>query len=45
MDPLAAVDEYMPIFFVGQHESKRSLPISARVLRQAQDCNVSNLSY
>ena len=43
MDSAAAGDEYMPIFFVGQHESKRALPVSADVLRQAQDCNVGLL--
>ncbi|KAI9872717.1 MAG: Protein arginine N-methyltransferase 5, partial [Pleopsidium flavum] len=44
MDSLDAVDEYMPIFFVGQHESSRSLPVSAHVLRQAQDCNYDMLT-
>ena len=43
MDSAATGDDYLPIFFIGQHESKRTLPVSADVLRQAQDCNVSKL--
>ncbi len=42
MDSVASADEFMPIFYVGQHESKRCQPVSARVLRQAQDCDVGN---
>lgn len=34
-------DDCMPTFYVGQHESKRSLPVTDPVLRQAQDCAVS----
>jgi hypothetical protein len=37
------VEEMMPAFYVGQHESKRSLPITAGVLQQAHDCNVYGL--
>lgn len=44
MDSAAAGDDYMPIFYIGQHESKRALPVSVDVLRQAQDCNVGDLS-
>lgn len=36
------VDDYMPTFYVGHHESKRPLPITGSVLRQAQDVGVSN---
>ncbi len=43
MDSLASADDYVPVFFVGQHESKRVLPVSADVLRQAQDCNVGDI--
>ncbi len=34
-------DDYMPTFYIGQHESKRPLPVTDEVLRQAQDCAVS----
>ena len=34
-------DDYMPTFYVGQHESRRLLPVTEHVLRQAQDCNVN----
>lgn len=34
-------DESMPIFYVGHHESRRPLPISDPILRQAQDIGVS----
>lgn len=44
MDPSTSVDDYIPTFYVGQHESKRALPITEQVLRQAQDCNVGNES-
>lgn len=40
MDPSPPVDDYIPTFYVGQHESRRALPITEQVLRQAQDCNV-----
>jgi hypothetical protein len=46
--PLAAeadlpspVDDYTPTFYVGHHESKRPLPVTDFVLRQAQDVGVS----
>ena len=35
-------DDWMPTFYVGQHESKRQLPVTEHVLRQAHDCNVSS---
>ena len=37
-------DDWMPTFYVGQHESKRQLPVAEHVLRQAHDCNVSRHS-
>lgn len=36
-----AGDDFMPTFYIGQHESKRTLPVTDQVLRQAQDCAVS----
>ncbi|KAL8731797.1 MAG: hypothetical protein Q9181_004187 [Wetmoreana brouardii] len=37
--------ENLPVYYVGQHESKRELPISQEVLRQAQDvCNYDMLT-
>ncbi|KAI4216007.1 MAG: hypothetical protein LQ351_001503 [Letrouitia transgressa] len=44
MDSPTSPDEYMPIFYVGQHESKRPLPVTDQVLRQAQDCNYDMLT-
>ena len=40
MESPSAIDDFMPTFYVGQHESKRALPVSNQVVRQAQDCNV-----
>ena len=40
MESPSAVDDSVPIFYVGQHESERQLPISSQLLRQAQDFNV-----
>lgn len=40
MDPSTSVDDYIQTFYVGQHESRRALPVTEPVLRQAQDCNV-----
>ena len=34
-------DNWMPTFYVGQHESRRSLPVTSHVLQQAHDCNAS----
>jgi type II protein arginine methyltransferase len=34
-------DDFMPIFYVGHHVSRRQLPISDSVLRRAQDVGVS----
>ena len=38
-------DDWMPTFYVGQHESKRILRVTDDVLRQARDCNVSGLAF
>lgn len=38
------VDDYTPTFYVGHHESKRPLPVTDFVLRQAQDVGVSKIS-
>ena len=34
------VDDYIPTFYIGHHESKRPLPVTDFVLRQAQDVGV-----
>lgn len=39
MEP-PAEDDYVPAFFIGQHEGKRSRPVTDEVLRRAQECNV-----
>ena len=38
-------NEVTPVFYVGQHESKRSVPVTADVLQQAQDCNVCSYPF
>lgn len=35
------VDDFTPTFYIGHHESKRPLPVTDFVLRQAQDVGVS----
>ena len=37
-------DDYVPTFFIGQHESKRSKPVTDEVVRRAHECNVSQYS-
>ncbi|KAI9828139.1 MAG: methyltransferase protein [Thelocarpon impressellum] len=37
-------DEQGPVFYIGQHETKRSLPVADHVLRQAQDCGYDMLT-
>ncbi|KAI9722059.1 MAG: hypothetical protein M1812_002019 [Candelaria pacifica] len=44
MDIPPDTDHVMPIFYVGQHEAKRSLPVTDQILRQAQDCNYDMLT-
>lgn len=42
----APVDDFVPIFYIGHHETKRSLPISESLLRRAQDVGVcSNFRF
>lgn len=36
------VEEFVPTFYVGHHDSKRPLPVTDLVLRQAQDIGVCN---
>jgi hypothetical protein len=36
------VDDYVPVFYVGHHESQRPLPVSELTLRQAQDAGVGS---
>lgn len=38
------VDDYVPTFYVGHHESKRALPVSENTLRQAQDVGYDMLT-
>ncbi|KAI9821967.1 MAG: methyltransferase protein [Pycnora praestabilis] len=44
MDSPTGGDDFTPLFYVGQHESKRALPVTDRILRQAQDCNYDMLT-
>lgn len=36
----AIADELKPIFYIGHHDTKRT-EVTAHLLQQAQDCNVS----
>lgn len=40
-DPPSPLEEFTPTFYIGHHESKRPLPVTDFVLRQAQDAGVS----
>jgi protein arginine N-methyltransferase 5 len=33
-------DDFVPTFYIGHHESKRSFPVSESLLRRAQDVGV-----
>ena len=44
VEPAVADEEWMPRFYVGQHERRRALPITSHTLRQAIDCNVGSLN-
>ncbi|KAF2094784.1 arginine N-methyltransferas-like protein [Rhizodiscina lignyota] len=44
MDSSASGAEPMPIFYVGQHESRRSVPVTEQVLQQARDCGYDMLT-
>ena len=39
-DPASPLDDFTPMFYIGHHESKRPLPVTDFVLRQAQDVGV-----
>jgi protein arginine N-methyltransferase 5 len=39
-EPSSPIDDFVPTFYVGHHESKRPLPVTDFVLRQAQDIGV-----
>jgi len=43
-EPASPVDDYTPTFYVGHHESKRPLPVTDFVLRQAQDVGYDMLT-
>ncbi len=40
MEEMGSPADYMPTFYIGQHESDRTR-VTPELLRQAQDCNVS----
>ena len=37
-------DDYVPPFYIGQHESKRLRPVTDEVVRRAHECNVRKLN-
>ncbi|KAL8992885.1 MAG: hypothetical protein Q9188_007475, partial [Gyalolechia gomerana] len=41
---MESTGEGLPVQYVGQHESRRQLPITSQVLRQAHDCNYDMLT-
>ncbi|CZT02672.1 related to SHK1 KINASE-BINDING protein [Rhynchosporium graminicola] len=43
-EPSSSEDDYTPRFYVGHHESKRPLPVTDFVLRQAQDVGYDMLT-
>lgn len=44
MEPTTPSGEDSPTLYVGQHESKRKLPITPQVIRQARDCGYDMLT-
>ncbi|KAE9380200.1 Skb1 methyltransferase [Stipitochalara longipes BDJ] len=44
LDSPSPVDDFTPTFYVGHHESKRPLPVTDFVLRQAQDVGYDMLT-
>jgi hypothetical protein len=40
MDYSEGMDESAPVFYIGQHESKRSLHVSPELVQHAQDLGV-----
>lgn len=45
VDPASPLDDFTPMFYIGHHESKRPLPVTDFVLRQAQDVGVRRSQY
>ncbi|TVY81482.1 Protein arginine N-methyltransferase skb1 [Lachnellula suecica] len=43
-DSSSPLEEFMPTFYIGHHESKRPLPVTDFVLRQAQDAGYDMLT-
>ena len=43
MDYYDEMDESVPMFYIGQHETKRTLDISAELLQHGKDLGVRNL--
>lgn len=41
MDSPASTGEVLPMFYVGEHETKRPLPVSAELVHHAHDLGVS----
>ncbi|KAL8647777.1 MAG: hypothetical protein Q9226_006291 [Calogaya cf. arnoldii] len=44
MDSTSSPAENLPVYWVGQHESKRQLPVSPQTVRKAKDCNFDFLT-
>ncbi|KAI9679533.1 MAG: methyltransferase protein [Caeruleum heppii] len=44
MDHTRSSNDSGPVFYIGQHESKRTLPVTDATLRQAQDCGYDMLT-
>jgi len=42
--PAPEFDDYAPIFYIGQHESKRALPVSEYVLEKARNIGDTGVS-
>lgn len=41
MDHPADSNDSYPVFYIGQHETKRAVPVTEDVIQYAQDLNVS----
>jgi len=39
-EPPSPIDNYIPTFYVGHHESQRPLPVTDSVLRRSQEVGV-----
>ncbi|KAL8850378.1 MAG: hypothetical protein Q9221_004698 [Calogaya cf. arnoldii] len=44
MDSTSSPAENLPVYWVGQHESRRQLPVSPQTVRKAKDCNFEFLT-